>query len=52
MIVLAIRLFFVIGMVRAMSGGGRFMCIGGHNHDADDAAGLRRAELREGSGPT
>ena len=46
---LAICLVFVIGMVRAMSSGGRFMCMGGHDHEPDGTAGLRREveQLRE-----
>ena len=38
---LAICLVFVIGMVRAMSSGGRFMCMGGHDHEPNGTAGLR-----------
>ena len=42
-------LLFIVLMVRAMSGGGRFMCMGGHQHESDEAADLRRQvlELRE-----
>jgi uncharacterized membrane protein len=42
-------LFFMIAMVRMMSGGGRFMCMGPHHDDREEAARLRREleELRE-----
>jgi uncharacterized membrane protein len=45
----AMCLFFVIMMVRAMSGGRGFMCMGGHGHATDETAELRREvrELRE-----
>jgi len=39
---LAICVVFMVVMVRAMSGGGRFMCMGGHGHGTDEAADLRR----------
>ncbi len=46
---LLICLFFVIAMARMMSGGGRFMCMGPHNHESEETAKLRREveELRE-----
>ncbi len=47
---LLICLFFVIAMVRMMIiGGGRFMCMGPHNHGSEETARLRREveELRE-----
>jgi uncharacterized membrane protein len=46
---LAVCLFFVIAMIRAMSGGGHFMCMGGHRRESDETAELRREvrELRE-----
>ena len=42
-------LLFVIAMARMMSGGGRFMCMGQHNHESEETAKLRREveELRE-----
>ena len=45
----AICLVFVMAMVRAMSGGRGFMCMGGHGHGPDETAELRREvrELRE-----
>ena len=45
---LLVCLFFVIAMVRMMSGGGRFMCMGPHDHDSEETARLRREveELR------
>ena len=44
-----ICLVFVIVMVRAMSGGRGFMCMGGHERGPDETAELRREvrELRE-----
>ena len=41
--------FFVIVVVRVIGGGGRFMCIGPHDHDTEETARLRREieELRE-----
>lgn len=42
---LAICLLFVVAVVRAMSGG-RFMCMGGHEHAPDETSELRR-EIRE-----
>lgn len=44
----AFCLAFVVVMMRAM-GGGRFMCMGGHERGGDDVADLRREvrELRE-----
>jgi hypothetical protein len=39
---LLICLFFVIAVVRMMSGGGRFMCMGPHHHESDEMARLRR----------
>jgi TRAP-type C4-dicarboxylate transport system permease small subunit len=44
-----ICLFFVIAMVRMMSGGGRFMCMGSHRADSEETARLRREadDLRE-----
>lgn len=41
--------FFVLAMVRMMSGGGHFMCRGSHHHDAEEIARLRREvdQLRE-----
>ena len=46
---LAICLFFVIAMVRMMSGGSRFMCMGPHDRNSEETARLRREvdELRE-----
>jgi hypothetical protein len=46
---LLICLFFVMAMVRMVSGGGRFMCMGPHQHDSEEAARLRREveDLRE-----
>ena len=46
---LLICLFFVIAMVRMMSGGGRFMCMGPHHEDREETARLRPEveELRE-----
>ena len=46
---LLICVFFLIAMVRMMSGGGRFMCMGPHHDDGEETARLRRevAELRE-----
>jgi len=38
---LLISLFFVITVMRMMSGGGRFMCRG-HQHGNDEAARLHR----------
>ena len=45
----AFCLAFVVVMMRAMSGGRRFMCMGGHAQGGDDVTDLRRqvAELRE-----
>ena len=43
---LAFCLFFIVLLVRAVSGGGRFMCMGGHDHGRDETSELRR-ELRE-----
>ena len=43
---LAVCVVFVIGMVRAMSGGHGFMCMGGHRRHAGDDDDLRR-EIRE-----
>ena len=42
-------LFFVIALVRMMSGGGRFMCMGPHHHESEEIGALRREveELRE-----
>ncbi|MBI2015027.1 MAG: hypothetical protein HYV94_01390 [Candidatus Rokubacteria bacterium] len=44
-----ICLVFVIAMVRAMSSGRGFMCMGGHDRGPDETAELRREvrELRE-----
>ncbi|HEU5320057.1 MAG TPA: hypothetical protein VFX28_04595, partial [Methylomirabilota bacterium] len=39
---LLIGLFFVIAMVRMMSGGGHFMCMGPHHDDGAEMAKLRR----------
>lgn len=46
---LAFCLFFIVLMVRAMSGGARSMCMGGHDHGPDETSELRREvrELRE-----
>ncbi len=46
---LLICLFFVIVVVRVIGGGGRFMCIGPHDHDTEETARFRREieELRE-----
>ncbi len=46
---LLICLFFVIAVARMMSGGGRFMCMGPHNHESEETAKLRCEveELRE-----
>ena len=46
---LAICLMFFVMMVRAVSGGGRFMCMGPHRDDGEETARLRREleELRE-----
>ncbi len=48
---LAICLFFVIAMVRMMSSGSRFMCMGPHDggSESEETARLRREveELRE-----
>jgi hypothetical protein len=46
---LLVCLFFVIGIVRMIGGGGRFMCMGPHHHDTEETARLRREveELRE-----
>ena len=46
---LLICLFFVIAMVRMMSGGGHFMCMRPHNHESDEISRLRREveELRD-----
>jgi hypothetical protein len=46
---LAICLMFVVLMIRAVSGGWRFMCMGGHDHGPDETSELRREvrELRE-----
>jgi hypothetical protein len=43
---LAICVAFMVMMIRAARGGGRFMCMGGHAHGGDDMADLRR-EVRE-----
>ena len=45
---LLVCLLFVIAMVRMMSGGGRFMCMGPRDHDSEETARLRREveELR------
>jgi hypothetical protein len=43
---LAICLMFFVLMVRAVSGSGRFMCMGGHDHGADETSELR-GEVRE-----
>lgn len=45
----AICLMFFVLIVRAVSGGGGFMCMGGHDHGADETRELRREvrELRE-----
>jgi hypothetical protein len=46
---MAVCLVFVITMARAMSGGRRFMCMGGHHHESGEMVELRRqvGELRE-----
>lgn len=44
---LFICLVCVVAMVRAMRGGGQFMCMSGHRDDASDAAAELRRELRE-----
>ena len=46
---LAICLMFFVMMARAVSGGGRFMCMGPHRDDGEETARLRREleELRE-----
>jgi hypothetical protein len=46
---MAICLVFVIAMVRAMTAGRGFMCMGGHGRGPDETAGLRQEvrELRE-----
>jgi uncharacterized membrane protein len=46
---LAICLFFVIAMVRMISSGGRFMCMGSRPHNSEDVARLRKEveDLRE-----
>lgn len=42
-------LFFIVLMVRALSGGGRFTCVGGHANESNETSALRREvrELRE-----
>lgn len=44
-----ICLFFVIAMVRMVSGGGRFMCTGPHHADGEEMVRLRKEvdDLRE-----
>lgn len=44
-----ICLFFMVAMMRMMSGGGRFMCLGPHHDDREETARLRREveDLRE-----
>ena len=44
-----IFLFFAFAMVRMMSGGGRFMCMGPHHDTSEEMTRLRREveELRE-----
>lgn len=46
---LLICLSFVIAVVRMMSGGGRFMCMGLHHDNSEEMARLRREaqDLRE-----
>jgi uncharacterized membrane protein len=46
---LLIFAFLVIALVRVMGAGGRFMCMGPHDHDSEEIARLRREveELRE-----
>jgi len=44
---LTIALIFVIAMVRAMSRGGGFMCMGGHHGAGSEEAAELRRELRE-----
>jgi uncharacterized membrane protein len=39
---LLICLFFMIAMVRMMSRGGRFMCMGPHHDEGEEIARLRR----------
>lgn len=39
---LLICIFFVISVVRMMSGGGHFMCMGPRQQDNDETAHLRR----------
>jgi len=44
-----ICLFFMVAMMRMMSGGGRFMCMGPHHENSEEMARLRREaeDLRE-----
>lgn len=44
---LAICLTFFVMMIRAVSGGGRFMCMGGHGHGGADETSELRREVRE-----
>jgi uncharacterized membrane protein len=46
---LLIVIFFVISVLRMMSSGGHFMCMGPHQQDKEETARLRREieELRE-----
>lgn len=49
LLALAFCAFFIVLVVRGLSGGGRFMCMGGHGHGPDETSDLRREvrELRE-----
>jgi hypothetical protein len=39
---LLIFLFFVVCIVRMIAGGGRFMCMGPHQHENEEMSRLRR----------
>jgi hypothetical protein len=39
---LFVCLFFVIIVVRALAGGGRFMCMGSHRDESEEIRRLRR----------
>jgi hypothetical protein len=46
---LFICFLFLFVITRVLTGGGRFMCMGPHNHDSDEVTRLRHEveELRE-----